>query len=451
MFNLLQTFLNRHLLPDKPVLFGYSGGVDSSCLFHLLKMYKKNLGLNLHVIHIDHGWRSSSLKEAHLLKEEVELLNIPFYLETITSIDPNKERSLEEKYRNERIKIFKQYYHILDAQALLLAHQKGDQAETIFKRIFEGASLGKLTGLKNCSLMEGMKVLRPLLSFSKKQLYELAKKSEISFIEDETNYNSKYLRARQRASIFPDIERSFGKNCLDNLCRLGKNLHKYEEYIGQRLQKYEDLIQIGPFGIYVDLSSLYPIDPLELECFIRRICERYKQNVSYEALEMIVDKILKKASNKQLGLRDIDIVIDRGYLFFVYRMQSWSFEKQITLEKQSYAIEFQGFLWKITEVESSNQSHSWKDFWKGEIDFIGSMEAFHFMPVDLSHRLGGKPLKDLYTENKVPAFLRNKVPNIFQQGVIKCNPLIKLSFKDEKDKRKFRFSVELMDKKKNFL
>lgn len=448
MFKHFETFLKDHILSDKPVLFGYSGGVDSTCLFYLLKMYKKHVGLNLHVIHVDHGWRSSSLDEALALKKEVDLLNIPFYLETITTVDPNKEKNLEEKYRNERIKIFKRYYVALEAQALLLAHQKEDQAETVFKRVFEGASFFKLIGLKQSSFVDEMRILRPLLPFSKKQFYELAEKEGLSFIKDETNFNPKYLRARQRVSIFPEIEKQFGKNSIDNLSKLGKSIHRYEEYISKRLLRYEALIIEGPFGFYINLGELYPLEPLELEWFIRKTCERCHQSISYESLEMLVDKVLKKASNKRLKLQNFEVIVDRDHLFFVRFLEKWS--KEIYVDRLPYSIENQGYLWKINEVSYSDKGSDWKDFWKGSVEFAACMDAFYLTPVDYFFRVNHKSLKDLYSENKIPAFLRDKVPNIFEQGRFVCNPLINLSFKDEKDKRKFRLSVEVIDKKKNF-
>lgn len=453
MFKHLETFLKANLEPGKPVLFGYSGGVDSSCLFYLLKICKQKLNLDLHVIHINHGWRESSFKEALALKEEVDLLKIPFYLETINTVDPHKEKNLEEKYRNERIRIFRRIYDLLGAQALLLAHQKEDLGETIFKRIFEGASLGKVVGLKECATLEGMKILRPLLPFSKKELYELAKKENIIFIEDETNIDPKYLRARQRVSIFPQIEKSFGKSSLNNLCKLGRSLHRYESYIEKNLQKYQKCLVKGPLGIYINLGLLDPLEPLELECFIRKMCETYGENISFEALEMLVEKVLQKSSNKQLKLKDLEIIVDREHLFFVTPIiNEPAFREEVSIEMLPYSIECGGFMWTILSIDSelAHESVSWKDLWRGHYDFTGLNEPFTFMPVDLSYKIGAKSLKDLYIENKVPAFLRKRVPNIFQQGSLRCNPLIRLSSKGKKGKEKFRLSIENVDKKKNF-
>lgn len=433
----LAIFFQRYTQEGAPLLLGYSGGVDSSCLFHLLR----KLGLNIHVIHINHGWRKSAFKEALLLKEQIQTLRIPFYLETITTINPHQEGNLEEKYRLERVKIFKKIYERIGAQALLLAHQKEDQAETVFKRIFEGASLSKLIGLKECVFMEEMRVLRPLLSFSKKQLYELAKQEGLFFVEDETNCDPKYLRARQRVSIFPAIEKSFGKNSVDNLYRLGKSCHRYEEYMEKKIKKYEEKIIQGPLGIYLNLEPFYPVEKLEMEFVIRKICQQHQESISYEALEMLLSKIDQRASNKRVTLTTLEIIVDRDHLFFVKNCSDWSCEKEISVDELPHSFEVDGILWKIEENTSEDKRSSWKDFWQGSVDFIASAEPFVFKPVDLAYCVKRRSLKKLYSEDRVPAFLRRRVPNVFQKETLKCNPLIKLDCKQEKDKKKFRLSI----------
>jgi tRNA(Ile)-lysidine synthetase-like protein len=444
MYQHLEDVLSKYIKPGDPILFGYSGGVDSSCLFYLLKRYKETKKLNLHVVHVYHGWRKEALEEAYMLKKQVEALGFPFYLETITSVDPSQEGNIEEKYRLERLRLFRQLYQTLGAKALLLAHQKEDLGETIFKRIFEGASLSKLACFRERSVLEDMQVIRPLLPFSKEQLYALAAKEGVAFIEDATNLNTHYLRARQRVSIFPTIEQSFGKNSLDNLCKLGKSFSRYEDYMEKRVRKYHALLITGPLGSYLDLSLLESIEPLELEYFIRKILESFGQRISYEALEMVIQKIEEKASNKCLKFQGLTLVVDRHFLFFIPAYEEHPlFKHKVSIQQE---LVFQGLLWKISPLEEEKQdslsSSSWKDFWKGEVIFRGLEEDFSFKPVELSYRYQGKSLKSLYVEHKVPALLRHRVPNIFQQEKLICNPLISLSFKEECDKKRFKLSIK---------
>ena len=433
----LEAFFQRHHISDRPLLLGYSGGVDSTALFYLLR----TLGLNVHALHIDHRWRESSLEEALLLQRQTEALNVPFYLETITTIDPQLEGNLEEKYRMERRKIFKNVYDKIGAHALLLAHQKEDQAETIFKRIFEGASLSNLTGLKECSFIEGMKILRPMLSYSKKQLYELVEKEALFFIEDETNYQPKYLRARQRISIFPAIEKSFGKNAVDNLCRFGKTVHRYEEYMEKKMEKYQEKLVKGPLGVYLDLSLICHFEKLELEFFIRKICRQYQETISYEALEILLDKIEHNVSNKKIKLNSLEIIVDRGCIFFVKNFLEWSVEKEVSSEQFPCSFEINGLVWKIEEITSIDNPSSWKALWQGAVDFVASEGGFSFKPIDLSYRIKDKPLKEIYMENKIPAFLRKRVPNVFQKETLKHNQLIQLIHQGKEDKKTFRLSI----------
>ena len=70
MLDHLKHFLSLHHIPGRPVLLGFSGGPDSLALLHLLLECK--MDLDLHIAHVDHGWRLESSAEAEQLKSDVE-------------------------------------------------------------------------------------------------------------------------------------------------------------------------------------------------------------------------------------------------------------------------------------------------------------------------------------------------------------------------------------------
>ncbi len=226
MLLVLKKFLSLHWEKGRPILLSCSGGPDSKALLYLLIEAKKWFELEIHVAHIDHGWREESGAEAEALKKEVEGLRLPFHLKKLQNVQVKEEAARDGRYAALSL-----IAREIDAQAIVLAHQMEDQAETVLKRIFEGATLPACKGMKEVSQHHEYKLWRPLLSVSKKELMEWLEYQKISYFTDPTNLDPQYLRGRLRTSIFPFLEKEFGKSIVKNLCLLGKRAEKLEEHL----------------------------------------------------------------------------------------------------------------------------------------------------------------------------------------------------------------------------
>src|SRR5207253_3170738 len=99
---LVAAFLNRHLKPKGPLLLGFSGGGDSLALLHLLLECRRFIPFDLHLAHIDHGWRQESEEQAAFLGQYAQKLALPFHLHTLKKKLSLKNREAEA--REERLK-----------------------------------------------------------------------------------------------------------------------------------------------------------------------------------------------------------------------------------------------------------------------------------------------------------------------------------------------------------
>ncbi len=234
MLQVLKKFLSLHWEKGRPVVLACSGGPDSKALLYLLIEAKQFFNIDLHVAHIDHGWREESGAEADVLKKEVEMLGLSFHLKKFQNVAQKEGAARDGRYT-----ALTEIAHEIDAQAILLAHQMEDQAETVLKRIFEGASLTACKGMKEVSRHREYVLWRPLLSISKKELMEWLENKNIGYFTDPTNLDAKYLRGRLRTSIFPFLEKEFGKSIVKNLCLLGKRAEKLEEHLIRATQSEE--------------------------------------------------------------------------------------------------------------------------------------------------------------------------------------------------------------------
>jgi tRNA(Ile)-lysidine synthase len=293
-------------------LLGLSGGPDSTALLHLLLECRRFFPIELLIAHVDHHWREESGEEAALLRSQVEKLGLPFYLK---SLDGKKwgEGNAEAIAREERLAFFAEIYEKKGCQALLLGHHADDQAETVLKRIFEGASLSALGGLKPVSCWGNMVIWRPLLELSKLEVMEWLQKKGVGWLEDRTNADERYLRARMRKTILPQLEESFGKKVSSNLCRLGQRADTLKTYLLERGAYLRDFLEKGPSGIRWDLRSCLPIEKMEFELIFREMLVGEKIFLSHEQYNLVLELLNAKAANKKVGR----VGVDRGVLIII--------------------------------------------------------------------------------------------------------------------------------------
>ena len=154
-------FFDKYWDGKSKLLLGLSGGPDSRALFHLLLDH----GIPFEVAHLDHGWRDESREEAAYLQKLCEEFKVAFHLERVAH--PVKD---ENSGRKARLSFFRALCEVHAFQAVLLAHHADDQAETVLKRVFEGASLPRLKGFSPCTIVEGVSLWRPLLEVAKEQI-----------------------------------------------------------------------------------------------------------------------------------------------------------------------------------------------------------------------------------------------------------------------------------------
>lgn len=227
----LETFLLSHVPENKPFMIAVSGGIDSMALVSGIAALSAKT--QPHVVHIDHGWRSNSGKEAQELGEKIAHLRIPFHSFRLDKA-PSGE-NLEDWSRRARMKCFMDLGKTLGTNILLLAHHADDQIEVVLKRMLEGSSIKNFRGMRALEKRDGLLLMRPLLSFRKKELQEYLKERKISHFDDPTNRDPKFLRARFRSLLLPSLRDSFGKEFEESILRVSEEALLLDEWIEQSL------------------------------------------------------------------------------------------------------------------------------------------------------------------------------------------------------------------------
>jgi len=244
---------DRLLKNDEVVVLGVSGGPDSMALLHLLLELNKSAGweLHLHVAHLNHQLRGDQANEdAAFVQAACDSMSIPC---TIDQRDIRKSAaaeglSIEEMSRRERYAFFERVCIQTGARAVALAHHADDNAETILHRVLRGTGLRGLAGIpRSRPLGPGsqIRVVRPLLRFTKAELQRFLVDAGVAFREDRTNTSNEAMRNRIRNILLPAIEQEVNPQVRDALNRLGLQARWLEEFLVETVQRTFETIVIS--------------------------------------------------------------------------------------------------------------------------------------------------------------------------------------------------------------
>ena len=155
----------------KKYLLGLSGGADSVCLFHLLRLN----GYDFSAAHINHNIRGEEAeRDEDFCRELCAEYGIEFYSASldVPSLARERGESLEEAARNVRYDFFDQVMRAEDIPVLLTAHNADDNAETLLLSLTRGCTLSGAGGIAPKRKLSFGTVERPLLGYAKKDIVE---------------------------------------------------------------------------------------------------------------------------------------------------------------------------------------------------------------------------------------------------------------------------------------
>jgi tRNA(Ile)-lysidine synthase len=187
-------------LKDKKLFLACSGGVDSMVLLHLLVKAE----FQVSVLHVNYHLRDEdSNGDEQFVKSTCEKLTLPFYSKSADTKKILREEggNLQDVARKIRYHWFSEITDQDPDNFILLAHHNDDQVETFFQHIARKSGIIGLAGM----LQNHNQIIRPLLNFSKKEILEYAKTSEILWREDVSNTKSDYTRNKLRNILLPEL------------------------------------------------------------------------------------------------------------------------------------------------------------------------------------------------------------------------------------------------------
>lgn len=183
----------------RPLLVGYSGGLDSTVLLHLLAHDPNARASGLRAIHVHHGLQSEANAWVAHCQRTCDSLGIELTVERVQVEDTSLGR--EGAARAARHAAFARA--LRDDEVLALAHHRDDQTETFLLRALRGSGVDGLAAMRPWRVYANGWLWRPLLETSRDTLHEYANKHGLSWIEDPSNDDASLDRNFLRTQLMP--------------------------------------------------------------------------------------------------------------------------------------------------------------------------------------------------------------------------------------------------------
>ena len=212
-------------LNNKKFLVAASAGPDSMALLDMLQKMK----VQVIAAHFDHQLRSDSKNETKILQEYCKKYDIPLFT-AVWAKDEQPAAGIEAAARDARYAFLTQIAKKEKADYLLTAHHGDDLLENILLKFIRSGNPEEMNSLQAVGVMHGVSLLRPLLAYSKQELFEYDRKNGIEFITDSTNNEDETMRNRLRHHVVPLLKKE-NPALIANALNYSKKMTNLDEFI----------------------------------------------------------------------------------------------------------------------------------------------------------------------------------------------------------------------------
>jgi tRNA(Ile)-lysidine synthetase-like protein len=200
------------------------------------------------VLHLDHELRGAeSDGDGEFVRRLAGTLKLPLELARRSEIEPSMRElpsNPSARYRAVRLELFRRVVDGNKLDGVILAHHADDQAETVLQRLIRGSPPAGLAGMAADQTIDGLRIVRPLLTIRREQLRAFLAVQQQQWREDASNQADDYLRNRLRKmlAVLPELT--------DGLLELSASCRALNDWV------HRNAPQLPPVFSTADLAAL---------------------------------------------------------------------------------------------------------------------------------------------------------------------------------------------------
>ena len=261
------------------VVLAVSGGADSISLLHILHNVSSELGIALHVAHLDHMLRGeASTQDAQFVRAMACKLNLPATIgeKEVGAYRKNNHLSLEEAAREVRYRFLEDVVKDTGASSVAVAHTLNDHVETVALHILRGTGLTGLVGLKQKSVLRyervgPLTIIRPLLCLRRTDVEVYCNDLKLEFRTDATNDSLSFTRNRIRHKLLPTLRADFNPRIDEAFERLSALAADDVDFINAEASKaFITVVRTEGDGLKIDRTGFLSLHPSLKRAVLRR-------------------------------------------------------------------------------------------------------------------------------------------------------------------------------------
>jgi tRNA(Ile)-lysidine synthase len=242
-------------------------------------------------------------------------------------------------------------------------------------------------------------IIRPLLDFSKDEIYDFAKQNQIEFREDQSNQKTDYLRNKIRHNIVPELEK-INPDFLTNFSKSINYINQAKDFINESVEDKIEILQINSSEnqVVIDKENFSK----ESELIRYEILKRFGFNDENE-----MQKVLTAQTGSSFFTAEFQLLINRNELIFERKLEVRSENlEEVILEIIDNKIiipenikkeiqEFGNCFWKI-DKEKVQQPLKLRKKQEGDL----------FFPIGM---IGKKKISKFFKDEKLSILAKQKI------------------------------------------
>lgn len=216
-----------------------SGGRDSTALLHCAARCAREIGATVLALHVNHGLHADSDAWARHVIQQARRWSgrgLPVQAQIYRVAErPPRGASVEAWARRQRYAGLAEMARQHGCNAVLLAHHRSDQAETVLLQMLRRAQPGALGAMTAVRESDGIRWYRPWLDRSRDEVERYVRRHRLRYIDDPSNADTRFARNRLRQHVWPALTAAF-PDAEASLLALAGRMQAWSEVVDEVVQ-----------------------------------------------------------------------------------------------------------------------------------------------------------------------------------------------------------------------